>query len=78
VRALPHRYRSSQTLQAIRRSNRIWTAANQAHTARVQEPHTNAPLNTTQENRATAATFKEAIEQANAEAIAQREDRATI
>jgi len=78
VRALPRRYRSSQALQAIRRSNRIQNAVNQAYGARVRGPHTNTTLNVIQENRATAATFEEAIEQANAEAIVRREDRATV
>ena len=75
---LLRRYRSNRIRQAIRRSNRIRNAANQAHGARVQEPHTNATLNATQENIATAATFEEAMGQLNAEAIARDEDRATI
>jgi hypothetical protein len=78
VSALPRRHRSNQTRQAIQRSNRIRNTTNQAHGTRVQEPHTNITLNATQENIATAATFKEAMGQLNTEAITRDEDRATI
>ena len=78
VSVLPCRHRSNRTRQAIRRSNKIRNAVNQAYGARVQEPHTNATLNATQENIAITATFEEAMTQLNAEAIARDEDRATV